>query len=208
MPIDPKREELVAFATRDCHEPQRITYGEVRPTPVRAYKEQHWPVVTDCSGWYQCLCYASGLPDPMGTGYAGADTGGCEGNTATMLSHMTHATKASCFPGDAVVFGAFPGVHAAVFLQRGNAADPIMGSNGRPADPVELSLSSLIAAFPGRTVTYLKLAEADTLTDRWMVRDLRGRLIAVTEHPAIWSARHTSTFRDHGMVGFYKEVPK
>ena len=208
MPLDPKREELVTLATRDIHHPDQITYGEVRPTNVARYKAARWPVVTDCSGWYQCLCYAAGLPDPMGTGYAGANRDGCEGFTGTMLSHMLDTTKAACYPGDAVVFGAFPGVHAAVFLQRGNAADPTMGSNGTPGDPTEMPLSRLVAGFPGKPVTYLKLAEPDVFTQRWKVRDMRGRLIATTEHPAIWSARHTSVFRDHGLVGFYKEVPK
>lgn len=207
MPIDPKREELVVLAMRDCHSPEHITYGEVRPTPVVPYKERRWPVTTDCSGWYQCLCYAAGLPDPMGTGYAGATTGGTEGFTGTALSHMRHVTRQACFPGDAVVFGAFPGVHLAVFLQRGTATDPTMGSNGRPQDPVELPLSQLIAAFPGRTVTYLKLAERDTFTQRWAVRDLRGRHLATTAHPAIWAARHTGSFRDHAQVSFHKEDP-
>lgn len=208
MPLDPKREALVTLALRDCHSPQHITYGEVRPIPVRAYKAERFPVVTDCSGWYDCLCYAAGLPDPFGLGYHGAAEGGTEGFTGTQLSHMAHVTRQACFPGDCVVFGAFPGVHTAVFLQRGTALDPTMGSNGRPADPVELPLSQLIAAFPGRAVTYLKLPEPDVFTQRWKVRDMRGRLLAETEHPAIWAARHTGSFRDHGEVTFHKEVPK
>jgi hypothetical protein len=208
MPLDTPRNTLVSLALRDCHEQQDITYREVRPIPVEAYKAERWPIVTDCSGWYECLCYAAGLPDPFGMAYAGAATGGCEGNTASMLSHMPHTTRVACFPGDAVVFGAFPGVHAAVFLQRGNLGNPLMGSNGRPQDPVELPLSELVAAFPGRAVTYLKLPEPDTFADRWRVRDMRGRLVATTEHPAIWSARHTHAFRDHGELAFYKEVSK
>ena len=202
MPLDPKREELVTLAERDIHHPDQITYGEVRPIPVERYKMQRWPVVTDCSGWYTCLCYAAGLPDPNGLGFDG------DGFTGTMLSHMTHTTRAACFPGDAVVFGANPGVHCAVFLQRGTAPDPLMGSNGAPNDPQELPLSHLIAAFPGRPVTYLRLPEPDTFTQRWKVRDMRGRELGETAHPAIWSARHTDLFRKHGLVGFYKEVPK
>lgn len=206
MPLDPARERLIALGLRDCHDPTSITYGEVRPTPVGDYKARRFPIVTDCSGWYQCLCYAAGLPDPMGTAYAGAGHGGCEGYTGTLLSYLATTTKAACFPGDCVVFGAYPGVHVAVFLQRGSAPDPLMGSNGQPADPVEIHLSDLIAAFPGRAVTYLRLPEKDEANLSWQVRDMRGRLLGTTNHPAVWAARHSGSFRSHGEVSFHKEV--
>jgi len=206
MPLDPARERLVQLALRDCASPANITYGEVRPTHVVDYKEQRWPIVTDCSGWYQCLCYAAGLPDPMGTGYAGAGAGGCEGYTGSLLSYLKPIPLASVVPGDVCVFGAYPGRHCVVFLTTGQAPTVEVGSNGQPADPVRTTLASEAAGFPGQAVTYLQLPAPAAVSTRWVVRDLRGELLGTTGHPVRWALRHPKAFRAHGEVSFHKGV--
>lgn len=206
MPLDPARERLVAMVTRDCASPQNITYGEVRPTPVARYKDGRWPIVTDCSGWYQCLCYAAGLPDPFGTGYAGAGAGGCEGYTGSALSHLKPIPLGQVVPGDCVVFGAYPGRHLAVFLTTGTAAHVEVGSNGQPADPVRVSLAAEAAGFQGQAITYLQLPAPGIVQDTWQVRDLRGTLLGTTHHPVRWALRHPRSFRRHAEVSFHKEV--
>lgn len=206
MPLDPRRENLVGLVQRDVGHQTNITYGEVRPTKVKQYQEERWPVTTDCSGWYQCLCYTAKLPDPMGTGYAGADTVGCQGNTDTLLSHLADVPLSRVLPGDCVVYGRAPSVHVAVFTTSGAVATPRVGSNGNPDAPDSMTLAEMTAGFPGRPVTYLALPVPNVVPVRqWKVRSLNGKLLAETKHPVRWAVAHPRSFRRHVAITFHQE---
>jgi len=134
------RQAIVAAAQWGIRNEPRIHYGETRPIPLT----RRLPLTTDCSG-YVTLCYfLAGAPDPNGLGYDG------EGWTGTLLRHMQHVAEPRA--GDVVVFGAYPGHHAAIVLAPG--ADPWLASHGQERGPVAVRFSIESGSQP-QVVTWL-----------------------------------------------------
>jgi cell wall-associated NlpC family hydrolase len=123
------RQKIVAAARWGIANEPRIHYGQVRPMPLG----QVLPLTTDCSG-FATLCYfVAGAPDPNGLDYNGA------GWTGTMLRHMETVEPGEARRGDLVVWGAYPGRHVAILLERGD--DPLLCSHGSERGPVAIRYS-------------------------------------------------------------------
>jgi cell wall-associated NlpC family hydrolase len=134
------RQAIVAAAQWGIRNEARIHYGSVRPIPLA----RRLPLTTDCSG-FATLCYfLAGAPDPNGLGYDG------QGWTGTLLRHMAQVPEPRA--GDVVVFGAYPGHHAAIVLAPGE--DPLLASHGQERGPVEIRLSTE-ARYQPAEVTWL-----------------------------------------------------
>ena len=102
------------------------------------------PLTTDCSGFVTLCYFIAGAPDPNGLDYDG------QGSTGTLLRHMTRVLEAK--GGDVVVFGAYPGHHAAIVLEPGD--DPLLASHGQERGPVEVRFSTE-SRYQPETVTWL-----------------------------------------------------
>jgi hypothetical protein len=192
------RTEIASLIHRDAAaNAAHFIYGETRPIPYANYKAERWKVTTDCSGWYGCMCYAAGAPNPFGLSYASG-----EGFTGDLLGYLKPIQLSQVQPGDCVVYGAYPGVHVAVFADAGRT----VGSFGAPGQPHILSLDQETAGFPGRKVTYLQLPVAAPKRTLWVVRNGKGEiLVRSTAHPARWAALHSQAFRRYGIVSFHRE---
>ncbi|HSX21822.1 MAG TPA: hypothetical protein VLE97_03500, partial [Gaiellaceae bacterium] len=118
----------------------RIHYGEVRPIPLG----RRLPLTTDCSGFVTLCYFLAGAPDPNGLAYDG------DGWTGTLLRHMEHVPEPRV--GDVVVFGAYPGHHAAIVLAPGE--DLLLASHGQERGPVEVRFSTESRSQPA-VVTWL-----------------------------------------------------
>lgn len=126
------RAAIVANARWGIAHAAAIHYAEARPIEgLRAPRTL--PLWTDCSG-FVTLCYAwAGAPDPNGLGYDGA------GWTGTLLESMQPLPADAVVPGDVVVFGPAPGVHAALVLEPGS--DPLLCSHGQESGPLAIRCS-------------------------------------------------------------------
>jgi hypothetical protein len=114
-----------------AHE-RRIHYAEIRPIDG-LHRPHKLPLRTDCSG-FVTLCYAwAGAPDPNGLGYSG------QGYTGTLLAHMRPVTLDAARPADVVVWGPWPGRHAALVLAPG--PDPLLCSHGSERGPLAAPFS-------------------------------------------------------------------
>jgi cell wall-associated NlpC family hydrolase len=123
------RQKIVAAARWGIANEPSIHYGQVRPFPLA----RGLPLTTDCSG-FATLCYfLAGAADPNGLGYSGA------GWTGTLLRHMDEIDPAEARRGDLVVWGAYPGRHVAIALER--SADPLLCSHGSERGPVAIRYS-------------------------------------------------------------------
>ena len=136
------RQAIVAAARWGIRNEARIHYGEVRPIPLT----RRLPLTLDCSGFVTLCYFLAGAPDPNGLGYDG------DGWTGTLLRHMQHVAEPQ--EGDAVVFGAYPGHHAAIVLVTGD--DPLLASHGQERGPVEVRFSTESRVQPA-VVTWLSL---------------------------------------------------
>lgn len=134
------RQAIVAAARWGIRNEPRIHYGEVRPIPLA----RRLPITTDCSGFVTLCYFLAGAPDPNGREYDG------EGWTGTLLRHMAHIEEPRA--GDVVVFGAYPGHHAALVLAPGD--DPLLASHGQERGPVEVRFSTESRVQPA-VVTWL-----------------------------------------------------
>jgi len=123
------RQAVVAAARWGIRNEPRIHYGEVRPVPLR----RALPLTTDCSGFVTLCYFLAGAPDPNGLGYDG------QGWTGTLLRRMQHVPRSELRAGDVVVWGAYPGHHAALVLEPGD--DPLLASHGQERGPLELRFS-------------------------------------------------------------------
>ena len=108
----------------------RIHYAEVRPIPLG----RTLPLTTDCSGFVTVCYFLAGAPDPNGRSYDG------QGSTATLLSHMRSIAQDDVRAGDLVVWGDYPGHHAALVLEARD--DPLLCSHGRERGPLEIAFST------------------------------------------------------------------
>jgi len=122
------RQAIVAAARWGIRNEPRIHYGEVRPIPLG----RRLPLTTDCSGFVTVCYYLAGAPDPNGLDYNG------QGWTGTLLRHMAEVAEPRA--GDVVVFGAYPGHHAALVVEPGD--DPLLASHGQERGPVEVRFST------------------------------------------------------------------
>jgi cell wall-associated NlpC family hydrolase len=102
------------------------------------------PLTTDCSGFVTLCYFLAGARDPNGLGYDG------RGWTGTLLRHMAEVAEAGV--GDVVVFGTYPGHHAAIVLEPGD--DPLLASHGQERGPVEVRFSTE-SRYQPETVTWL-----------------------------------------------------
>ena len=138
------RQAIVAAARWGIRNERRIHYGEVRPMPLG----RRLPLVTDCSGFVTLCYYLARAPDPNGRGYDG------EGWTGTLIDHMTAVAPDDAQSGDVVVWGDYPGRHAAVVLEAGD--DPLLASHGQERGPIAIRTSSEAAVQP-LVVTWLSV---------------------------------------------------
>jgi cell wall-associated NlpC family hydrolase len=145
------RAEIVAVARWAVAHAAEIHYAELRPIESLAHPRR-LPIRTDCSG-FVTLCYAwAGAPDPNGLGYSG------QGYTGTLLEHLQRVPPDGVEPGDVVVWGEPPGVHAALVLEPGS--DPLLCSHGVERGPLEIRLSAERRVRP-EPATWLTLPPGD-----------------------------------------------
>jgi hypothetical protein len=146
------RSAIVAVARWGIAHAGAIHYEELRPIDG-LHRVRQLPLRTDCSG-FVTLCYAwAGAPDPNGLGFSG------QGYTGTLLQHLQPVPLDGVQPGDVVVWGPPPGIHAALVLEPG--ADPLLCSHGREAGPLELAFSAETRAQPA-PAAFLALPPAET----------------------------------------------
>jgi hypothetical protein len=91
------------------------------------------PLTTDCSGFFTWCYRVAGAPDPNGLGYKAL------GFTGTLMGHGRQISRLEVKPGDAVIWGAYPGVHVAMALARGG---DVLMSHGQEAGPLLISFDS------------------------------------------------------------------
>ena len=169
--------------------------------PLAAYKAgEH--VVTDCSGWCQCLAYATpGYGNPFGGPWNGL------GNTETMLTYLVHIAKRQALAGDFVVYaGPVQDQHAVILLEPGTATDPACGSFGSPGGPRRETVGIEAAAHPGQPVVYLRAVVTKPPARVWQVRTLAGETLGDTKHPVAWAVAHPRAFRRHRVVFDWKGI--
>jgi cell wall-associated NlpC family hydrolase len=106
----------------------------------------HLPLATDCSGFVTVCYFLAGAPDPNGRGYDG------EGWTGTLLTHMTAIAPDDVQAGDVVVYGDYPGHHAAIVLEPGD--DPLLASHGQERGPIAVR-ASIESRYQPLAVTWL-----------------------------------------------------
>lgn len=138
------REAVVAELRYWLNHHSGLGYAQVRPVPIARFREHLQPVYSDCSGSIIGCNFAAGAPDPSGNGYNG------QGWTGDFISHLKHIDKSQLRPGDIIVYGWFPGVHAVAVLKPGS--DPQVYSHGHagdPDDPRAMPESSMNAYFNG-----------------------------------------------------------
>jgi hypothetical protein len=127
---DRLRAAVVKWARWGIANTDQIHYSEIRPIPHTSAL----PLTTDCSG-FVTLCYQlADAPDPNGLGYNG------QGWTGTLLNHGETIPVSEARAGDVVVWGAYPGHHAALILVPGD--DPLIASHGAEAGPLSEKLSA------------------------------------------------------------------
>lgn len=91
------------------------------------------PLSADCSA-FVTVCYNwAGADDPNGFNYDG------EGYTGTLVARGLQVSKADVQPGDVVIYGGGPGVHAALVIEAGT--DPLTISMGQQGDPSKVYVS-------------------------------------------------------------------
>lgn len=99
------------------------------------------PVYTDCSG-FVTLCFKwGGCKDPNGLGYRRL------GYTGTLLAHGNHIATAIARTGDVFVFGANPGLHAALIIDAIGDGDYWLSSHGHEDAPNRVRFSDMDAYF-------------------------------------------------------------
>jgi hypothetical protein len=110
------------------------------------------PLRTDCSGSIKIACAWAEVPDPNGLGLSVP-----QGYTGTMLTHCRRIRRSAARPGDFLVIGDYPGVHACALLEPGS--DPLLFSHGSEKGPLAVRLSDELAYHKGRAVHWLTLPD-------------------------------------------------
>jgi hypothetical protein len=110
------------------------------------------PLRTDCSGSIKIACAWAAVPDPNGLGL-----GVHQGYTGTMLTYCRKIRRSTARPGDFLVIGDYPGVHACALLEPG--ADPLLFSHGCEKGPLAVPLSDELAYHQGQAAHWLTLPD-------------------------------------------------
>jgi hypothetical protein len=110
------------------------------------------PLRTDCSGSIKIACAWAEVPDPNGLGLRVP-----QGYTGTMLTHCRRIRRSAARPGDFLVIGDYPGVHACALLESGS--DPLLFSHGSEKGPLGVRLSDELAYHKGHAAHWLTLPD-------------------------------------------------
>lgn len=105
----------------------------------------------DCASFYTEVCEWAGCSDPNRLNFDGY------GYTGTLLNSMPHITLAEALNGDAIVFGAWPGLHV-VWKTGGTATNPTIDGHGEPGFTQDTLQELWDSVFPGQPITVLSLA--------------------------------------------------
>lgn len=143
-------------------------YAEIRPIPYASPLK--FPVTTDCSGFVSLCFYEAGGFDPNGCNFNGS------GYTGTLLDHGTRITRDKVVPGDVIVYGTYPGVHAALVVKVNPEGDILTVSHGEEGDPSLVWCGAPKGTISGHPVdtrqpTYLRFRTAK----KGIVARLRGK---------------------------------
>ena len=110
------------------------------------------PLRTDCSGSIKIACAWAEVPDPNGLGLHVP-----RGYTGTMLTYCSKIRRAAAKPGDFLVLGDYPGVHACAVLEPGS--DPLLFSHGSEKGPLAVRLSDELSYHKGQAAHWLTLPD-------------------------------------------------
>jgi hypothetical protein len=110
------------------------------------------PLRTDCSGSIKIACAWAEIPDPNGLGLNVP-----RGYTGTMLTYCKKIRRADAQPGDFLVLGDYPGVHACAVLEDGS--DPLLFSHGCEKGPLAVRLSDELSYHKGQSLHWLTLPD-------------------------------------------------
>ena len=127
------RQTFVEWATwfannKETH-PFNYTEGPLRMSAIGQWPIK-FPVNADCSAFVTFCAWLSGMTDPNGLSY------NHEGYTGTLLGnvHNGHIPQVDVEPGDIVVYGATPGEHTAIIVEK-QGANLLTVSHGEQGDP-------------------------------------------------------------------------
>lgn len=120
-------------------------------TQVQAMLAKGERLTGDCASFYTEVCKWAGCSDPNRLNYDGY------GYTGTLLNSMPHITLAEAQNGDAIVFGAWPGLHV-VWVTEPSATNPKVDSHGRPGFDQTTFLAMRDSEFSTVPYTVLSLA--------------------------------------------------
>lgn len=143
-------------------------YAQVRPIQF------NWnapSVKIDCSGFYTGCYRHAGAPDPNGPQYAYNG----QGYTGTLMTNGKKIALKDVRPGDAVIYGAYPGEHVAIVVEN-DGKDPATVSMGQEGDPSYVRVSQ-----DGRPHAYYTF---DT-TQKWKPIPFPGSKPAQAAHAAV-----------------------
>lgn len=186
---NPVRQRIVTAARAALSAKTHFRYAEVRPIPLtqfdRLMNGKAVTVTTDCSGFATCCYHRAGAPDPNGLGYNGA------GFTGTMLDNLTPIPLSKAHPGDLAVFGATPGKHVVIIVERGS--DPACISHGGPGDPKEAPLSHFTGIGPLTVLRGVNPTIVPRTRAKWRVTGDGGRVVGRVGHRStrwLWELHH------------------
>lgn len=155
------RDDIVKWARWGVENHDRFSYAEVRPMHLA---KNPLPWTGDCSSFVTLCYYLAGAPDPNGLNYDGQGYTGTElqhgsvieYHMARMLTVAETVALEHVLPGDAIVYGPFPGWHTALVVE--NGLDPLTVSMGQQGDPNYVRVSQ-----DGREPqTYLRFSTIST----------------------------------------------
>jgi hypothetical protein len=125
---------------------EKLTWSEVLAMLAKGER-----LTGDCASFYTEACMWAGCSDPNRLNFDGY------GYTGTLLNSMPHITLAEAQNGDAIVFGAWPGLHV-VWVTEPSATNPKIDSHGRPGFDQTTFLAMRDSEFSTVPYTVLSLA--------------------------------------------------
>jgi hypothetical protein len=137
----PARYRIIQYWSWAILHNDAIHYRQSRPFPHEMRALRDLPFDTDCSGLFGMAYQDAHAVDPHGNHFNGL------GSTATLLENGRQVSRGH--PGDAVIYGGYPGHHVSVIMQAGD--DPLLGSNGSERGPLLVKLSEELRWQGGRS---------------------------------------------------------
>lgn len=130
-----RRAAIVKWARWGIANESRIHYSmtTTRDDWLHAAHPATLPLTTDCSGKFTFNYFMAGAPDPNGLAYKAL------GYTGTLMGHGRQISRTEVLPGDAVIWGAYPGVHVATALDRDAHT---LESHGQESGPSQISFDA------------------------------------------------------------------